>query len=195
MTPKTDPVVEAVARAGEAHIAAELRSIASETGCGQRQMHLEIAAQIIEQGQFLHPSDFALSIELDDARREIAQLQAAIAALPKPEAPDGWDGVIQADRDFLAAVGLWDAYQRSRILSGEHDEDFGSLKAVAAFRLAHSAPPSQDIAEALKPFADCCAQIADDEDDEEWAKFRLLIKDYRRAAAFLRKLDGEGERP
>ncbi|MCH2239315.1 MAG: hypothetical protein MK060_15655 [Blastomonas sp.] len=34
---------------------------------------------------------------------------------------------------------------------------------------------------ALKPFADCCDQIADDEDDEEWAKFRLLIKDYRAA--------------
>lgn len=35
--------------------------------------------------------------------------------------------------------------------------------------------------EALKPFADCVDQIGDDEDDEEWAKFRLLIKDYRRA--------------
>ena len=35
--------------------------------------------------------------------------------------------------------------------------------------------------EALKPFADCCEYISDDEDDEEWAKFRLLIKDYRRA--------------
>jgi predicted RNA-binding Zn-ribbon protein involved in translation (DUF1610 family) len=40
--------------------------------------------------------------------------------------------------------------------------------------------------EALKPFSDCADQIADDEDDEEWAKFRLLIKDYRRAkAAYL----------
>lgn len=34
---------------------------------------------------------------------------------------------------------------------------------------------------ALRTFADCCDQIADDEDDDEWAKFRLEIGDYRRA--------------
>lgn len=34
---------------------------------------------------------------------------------------------------------------------------------------------------ALKPFADCCEQIDCTEDDEEWAKFRLLVSDYRRA--------------
>lgn len=38
---------------------------------------------------------------------------------------------------------------------------------------------------ALKPFADCCEQIAADESDEEWAKFRLLIKDYRAARAAI----------
>jgi len=44
-----------------------------------------------------------------------------------------------------------------------------------------------ELVEALKPFADCVEQISDDEDDEEWAKFRLLIKDYRRAVkAFSR---------
>lgn len=41
--------------------------------------------------------------------------------------------------------------------------------------------------EALKPFADCCDQIRDDEDDEEWAKFRLLVKDYRRARQALKE--------
>jgi hypothetical protein len=39
---------------------------------------------------------------------------------------------------------------------------------------------------ALKPFADCAEQIADSESDEEWARFRLTVGDYRRAyAAFL----------
>lgn len=38
---------------------------------------------------------------------------------------------------------------------------------------------------ALEPFAACCDQISDDESDEEWAKFRLLIGDYRRARAVL----------
>lgn len=39
--------------------------------------------------------------------------------------------------------------------------------------------------EALVPFAKCCDQIADDEDGEEWAKFRLLVKDYRLARTAL----------
>ena len=50
---------------------------------------------------------------------------------------------------------------------------------------------------ALKPFADCCEQIDAEEDDEEWAKFRLLVKDYRRTGAALAMIDAmldEGER-
>ncbi len=42
------------------------------------------------------------------------------------------------------------------------------------------------LAEALRPFADCCEQIANDESDEEWAKFRLLVSDYRRAREALK---------
>ncbi len=47
---------------GEQQIADELRAIASELDCGQRQMHLEIAAQIVEQGQFAHPDTFGMQI-------------------------------------------------------------------------------------------------------------------------------------
>ena len=50
------------------------------------------------------------------------------------------------------------------------------------------------LAEAMEPFAKCCEQISSDEDDEEWAKFRLLIKHYRFAAqalAYWRKAKGE----
>ncbi|MEQ1491869.1 MAG: hypothetical protein ABL932_15100 [Terricaulis sp.] len=36
--------------------------------------------------------------------------------------------------------------------------------------------------EALQPFAECASQIPADESNEEWAKFRLLVKDFRRAA-------------
>ena len=46
--------------------------------------------------------------------------------------------------------------------------------------------------EALEPFAACMEYIASDEDDEEWAKFRLLVKDYRRADAILSKVKGTG---
>jgi predicted Zn-ribbon and HTH transcriptional regulator len=41
---------------------------------------------------------------------------------------------------------------------------------------------NERLREALEPFANCVEQIKATEDDEEWAKFRLLIKDYRRAA-------------
>jgi hypothetical protein len=44
-----------------------------------------------------------------------------------------------------------------------------------------------DMIAALLPFAQCVDQIAVTEDGEEWAKFRLLIKDYRAAAEALRK--------
>ena len=52
----------------------------------------------------------------------------------------------------------------------------------AVARATAAEAENAQLREALKPFAKCSEQIADDEDDEEWAKFRLLIKDYRRAA-------------
>lgn len=44
-----------------------------------------------------------------------------------------------------------------------------------------------ELVAALTPFANCNVHIDQAEDDEEWAKFRLLIKDYRRAAAAVAK--------
>lgn len=46
---------------------------------------------------------------------------------------------------------------------------------------------------ALKPFADCAEQIREDESDEEWAKFRLLTGDYRRAKAALLPSISDGD--
>jgi len=43
--------------------------------------------------------------------------------------------------------------------------------------------------EALKPFADCVDHIDKSESDDEWAKFRLTIRDYRRAYAALNPTD------
>jgi hypothetical protein len=48
----------------------------------------------------------------------------------------------------------------------------------------------KEIIEALQPFADCIEHINPEEDDEEWAKFRLLIKHYRKAATVFQKLTG-----
>lgn len=44
-----------------------------------------------------------------------------------------------------------------------------------------------ELVAALEPFAKCCEHIKDEEDEEEWAKFFLLVKDYRRAKAALDK--------
>lgn len=66
-----------IERRGEDQVAAELREIASETDCPQRKMHLEIAAQIVEQGLFSHPSTFGLEIELSSLRTENDRLRSA----------------------------------------------------------------------------------------------------------------------
>ena len=61
----------------------------------------------------------------------------------------------------------------------------GGLADEAADRIASLEQRVRVLTEAARPFAECCDQIDDEEDDEEWAKFRLLIKDYRRARAAL----------
>ncbi len=48
-----------------------------------------------------------------------------------------------------------------------------------------------ELIEALTPFAQCADQISEAESDEEWAKFRLLVKDYRRAHAAFTKAKGQ----
>jgi hypothetical protein len=44
---------------------------------------------------------------------------------------------------------------------------------------------AQVLLDGVRPFAACVDQISETESDEEWAKFRLLIGDYRRAARAL----------
>lgn len=50
---------------------------------------------------------------------------------------------------------------------------------------ALDASPIKEMAEALEPFAACVDQIKPGESDEEWAKFRLLVQDFRRARTAL----------
>lgn len=45
--------------------------------------------------------------------------------------------------------------------------------------LAHLLSVVDDMRSAMKPFVDCADQIDADEDGGEWAKFRLLVKDFR----------------
>ncbi len=61
----------------------------------------------------------------------------------------------------------------------------GEDAAVLLDALAALEAENERLRLAIKPFADCCDQIRADEDDEEWAKFRLLIKHYRAALAAL----------
>ena len=56
---------------------------------------------------------------------------------------------------------------------------------------AHLISAAPDMYEALKVFADCVEQIDEEESDEEWAKFRLLVKDFRKASKALAKARGE----
>lgn len=49
--------------------------------------------------------------------------------------------------------------------------------------------------EAIKPFSDCIDQIPGDESDEEWAKFRLLVKHYRAARTAFALSGARNDRP
>lgn len=104
--------------------------------------------------------------------------------------------VVQEDRDAAAtygrAVGIFTRLECREIIAGSND-DCSVIQAFARHRIAAEQRGKLEgarlVIEALTPFADCCDQIADDESDEEWAKFRLLIKDYRRARAAIHALD------
>lgn len=73
-----------------------------------------------------------------------------------------------------------DLEAQSFLARHEHGPKAAALTIQRAFE-----ERERELREALKPFADCCWQIRADESDEEWAKFRLLIKNYRRARQAL----------
>jgi hypothetical protein len=78
---------------------------------------------------------------------------------------------------------------RAKDIEGDSDSPLRVSTAnnywIAAALITSLAERNKRLEEALKPFADCMEYIGHDEDDEEWAKFRLLVKDYRRARAAL----------
>lgn len=102
-----------------------------------------------------------------------------------PMTNDKLERVARAWRDSIAE----NAMVGSSIADLLNDTETLRLAAIAACE-AEAGERERVLREALKPFADCVDQIDADEDDEEWAKFRLLIKDYRRARAALNTTAG-----
>lgn len=89
------------------------------------------------------------------------------------------------------AVELWN--RAADAADGCATQSFGDDAKAAALTIQRAFEERErKLREALKPFADCCWQIRDDESDEEWAKFRLLIKDYRRARQALKETPDAG---
>lgn len=79
------------------------------------------------------------------------------------------------DDDVDAAYWSWKACQKV------NDARITSLESQLASALA----ANQVMRDALQVFAKCVEQIDSEEDDEEYAKFRLLIKNYRHAQSAL----------
>ena len=83
---------------------------------------------------------------------------------------------------------IWTAHPQTAMVATVHSDDMNvSLPAKENADLFGAAP---DLLEALRPFAECAEQIGDMEDPEEWAKFRLLIKNYRAARDAVAKAEG-----
>lgn len=92
---------------------------------------------------------------------------------------------------LLDAVAM--SIQDRRFLRGdpEYDKVAGEailLNGEKAIRVAleKQAEMIGRLRAALQPFADCCEYIKKSEDDDEWAKFRLVIKNYRDAREALK---------
>jgi len=94
------------------------------------------------------------------------------------------DDIMDTARDLARNAG-WstsgDVRDISHALFAERQRS-DSLKALC-----------DEMAKALEPFADCCQYIEDTDDDEEWAKFRLIVSDYRRAKAAVSSYRKEKE--
>lgn len=85
----------------------------------------------------------------------------------------------EIERVFYEAVDRGD-------MRGPQAFEHAARAAIAAMpELTELQQRVKQLEDALEPFANCIEQIADNEDDEEWAKFRLLIKNYRSAAKAL----------
>lgn len=73
----------------------------------------------------------------------------------------------------------------ARIPNDDRDELLADWNSREGGLVADLLAENERLREALRPFSDCCDQIGDDESDAEWAKFRLLISDFRRARQAL----------
>lgn len=120
----------------------------------------------------------------------------------------------KVDQDVReAAADLWrllEEHPRAEsILAGNHDQA-QTVQILARIKEAGRQAGLRQAADALKPFAQCADELdyedkarseyADepfDTPDDEWAKFRLLVSDYRRAreafAAITALMEGEGK--
>lgn len=103
----------------------------------------------------------AVNLDVDEARRAMMFL----AGMPELNPAGG--GAIETAAKIVESKG--------------HMSLAINMRAEAAANLA----AIKALADAIEPFAKCADEI-DDEDAEEWAKFRLVVKEYRAAREALR---------
>lgn len=92
---------------------------------------------------------------------------------------------LEQAREIIALV----EWQMSnfRHAEGETSKQCEQRRLIEA--IATALEPVELMRSALKPFAECAEQIDSRESDEEWAKFRLIVRNFRDAA---RALDDDG---
>lgn len=97
---------------------------------------------------------------------------------------------LDAIRAALAPVMHW--YDGEPADGDEHEpRDLADILTDVVSDLQADRASSLRMLAALRPFAACMEYIKPEEDDEEWAKFRLLIKHYRAAQAAIDGVDVE----
>jgi hypothetical protein len=89
----------------------------------------------------------------------------------------------------IDALHAWQSRQGDPDIQREFGEESAEARAAVA-----------DLIEAVAPFAALADQLdatkdVEEADDEEWAKFLMVVKDYRKLRAALRRVKGESEWP
>lgn len=123
-----------------------------------------------------------------------ARIRSALTVQPSPD-------VVEIDLRAVMMEEIEDAASQSPWVPPEYTMNEVVSDCCAFLREPRSQSPDvAALVEALQPFASCADELDYDTKetgreypDDEWAKFRLLVSDYRRARATLARVKGGAE--
>lgn len=122
----------------------------------------------------------------DGSYRALQVVECIDEALATPKPPAGGDAGAVGPCDFY----LGDCMRCGKRADRDNQGEPCRRRAIAALALPAPVVEGASLERALLVFAACARDLGPDVPDDEWAKFRLLASDYRRAHAAYVSLTG-----